>query len=73
MTYTFSNELIYSLYKDAFGIPPSFAFWEKWSGMTDDEKQFLWDQIVDMMDQTDFEAIQSGSYEDIDRFLLLYK
>ena len=43
MTYTFDNELIRDLYKDAHGFRPSVAYMMDWDGMTDAEKQAEWD------------------------------
>lgn len=43
MTYTFDNELIRDLYKDAHGFRPSAAYMVDWDSMTDAEKQIEWD------------------------------
>lgn len=43
MTYTFDNELIRDLYKDAHGFRPSAQYMMQWEDMTDDEKQTEWD------------------------------
>jgi hypothetical protein len=43
--YTFSNELISDLHKDALGFRPLEAFYEGWTQSDDDKKQAIWDGL----------------------------
>jgi len=47
--YTFSNDLISDLHKDAWGHRPRQSFWYQWDLYTDDKKQSVWDDLVDDM------------------------
>tara|TARA_R110002073_G_scaffold68330_1_gene169812 strand:- start:1 stop:384 length:384 start_codon:yes stop_codon:yes gene_type:complete len=47
--YTFSNDLISDLHKDAWGHRPLQSFWSQWDLYTDDKKQSVWDGLVDDM------------------------
>jgi len=47
--YTFSNELISDLHKDAWGHRPRQSFYALWDLYTDDKKQSVWDGLVDDM------------------------
>lgn len=50
MTYTFSNELISDLHKDARGFRPGEYFWEEWTQSPDNVKQIIWDNLCDEME-----------------------
>lgn len=45
MNYTFDEEIISDLHKDAYGFRPKESFWHNWSAMSDDEKQATWDRV----------------------------
>ena len=45
-TYTFSDDCISDLYKDAIGFRPRGQFWTWWTTATDDEKQAEWDSLA---------------------------
>ena len=47
--YTFSNELISDLHKDAWGHRPRQMFFLKWEKANDDKKQSMWDNLIDDM------------------------
>ena len=49
--YTFSNELISDLHKDARGFRPHEAFYEGWTQSDDDNKQAIWDGLCREMDR----------------------
>ena len=49
-TYTFDNDLISDLHKDAHGYRPRERFWAFWSDATDAEKQAEWDELLIAMD-----------------------
>lgn len=50
-TYTFSDELISDLHKDAMGFRPGEAFWGFWATASDDEKQAEWDSLCKWMEK----------------------
>lgn len=50
MTYTFSNELISDLHKDARGFRPGEYFWEEWTQSPDNVKQIIWDNLCEEME-----------------------
>ena len=49
MSYTFSDDIVSDLHKDARGFRPSEYFWEEWTQSPDDAKQQIWDQLIDEM------------------------
>ena len=51
--YTFSNELISDLHKDAWGHRPRQMFFLKWEKANDDKKQSMWDNLIDDMVNND--------------------
>ena len=51
MSYTFSDDIISDLHKDARGFRPSEYFWEEWTQSPDDSKQKIWDMLCDEMKQ----------------------
>ncbi len=46
-TYTFDENIVSDLYKDAYGVRPGEFFWSDWDACSDDAKQHLWDRLVD--------------------------
>jgi hypothetical protein len=52
MTYTFANELISDLHKDAHGMRPSATFMDAWLSDSDDGKQATWDYLVMVMKES---------------------
>ena len=50
MAYTFSNDIISDLHKDAYGFRPSQRFFDDWNSYTDAEKQEVWDLLVQQME-----------------------
>lgn len=52
MAYTFSNELVSDLHKDAFGHRPDADFWDMWNnGLSDEGRQAEWDYMVKVLKQ----------------------
>ena len=49
MTYTFDENIISDLHKDARGYRPSQDFWHGWNTMGDDTKQSVWDMLIEEM------------------------
>jgi hypothetical protein len=50
--YTFSDDLVSDLHKDAYGFRPSESFWRTWETSTDAEKQSEWDRLAAHMQLT---------------------
>lgn len=46
MSYTFDENIVSDLHKDAYGFRPSSYFWDNWKNSTDDQKQVIWDGLV---------------------------
>ena len=50
--YTFDDNIISDLHKDARGFRPCEYFWEEWTQSPDDIKQKIWDNLVVEMEQS---------------------
>lgn len=46
MTYTFDENLISDLHKDAKGFRPSEYYFNIWNNSSNDEKQAIWDTLI---------------------------
>lgn len=44
--YTFDEQIVSDLHKDARGYRPDAYFWEEWSQTGDDGRQALWDNLL---------------------------
>ena len=44
--YTFDEQVLSDLHKDAYGCRPSSFWWQCWSEATDDERQAEWDDLL---------------------------
>jgi len=49
--YTFDENIISDLYKDAYGFRPDASFWSAWAAFNGDQKQALWDDLCDTADR----------------------
>lgn len=49
-TYTFCDDTVSDLHKDAYGFRPSQWFWSEWRASTDAEKQSTWDSLIAAME-----------------------
>ena len=45
--YTFDEQIVSDLHKDARGYRPSEYFWEEWSQCGDDTRQSMWDILLE--------------------------
>lgn len=65
MEYTYSDELVSDLHKDAYGSRPRGDFYEQWSQMTPDEKQAQWDRMISYMEDSirEEQAAQAAAIE----------
>lgn len=63
MSYTFSDDIVSDLHKDARGFRPSEYFWEEWTQSPDDAKQQIWDHLIDEMkaSQEQEEAVEAAN------------
>ena len=50
MSYTFDDNLVSDLYKDAKGFRPSEVFYNIWNNSSKDEKQAMWETLLDDLD-----------------------
>lgn len=50
MAYTFSNDIVSDLHKDAYGFRPAQRFFDDWNTYSDDEKQECWDTMIKDME-----------------------
>lgn len=46
MTYTFDDNIVSDLHKDACGFRPSTVFYTAWNNSNDEQKQVIWDNLV---------------------------
>jgi hypothetical protein len=46
--YTFDENIVSDLYKEAYGIRPRDYFWFDWENASNDEKQKIWDQLLEV-------------------------
>tara|TARA_R110000868_G_scaffold150371_1_gene373528 strand:- start:582 stop:962 length:381 start_codon:yes stop_codon:yes gene_type:complete len=68
MTYTFADELISDLHKDAHGFRPSASFMDAWRFDSDEGKQATWDYLVEVMKESQAQDIAAE-----EKALLLFK
>lgn len=50
--YTFDENLISDLHKDAYGFRPSESFWSTFAAFNPDQKQALWDSMIAELDRS---------------------
>jgi hypothetical protein len=50
-TYTFDENIVSDLYKEAYGFRPREYFWSEWEEATNDRKQAIWDDLLDTADR----------------------
>ena len=51
--YTYSDELVSDLHKDAWGHRPTQSFWFHWEIADKDAKQAIWDNLIVDMEKND--------------------
>jgi predicted Fe-S protein YdhL (DUF1289 family) len=66
--YTFDDSIVSDLHKDAYGSRPRSEFWACWDSYSDDEKQFVWDCLVEQAnDQSEMDRRrESRALEDFE-------
>ena len=50
--YTFCEDTISDLHKDAYGFRPSQSFWSTFAAANADQKQAIWDDLCDTLKDT---------------------
>lgn len=48
--YTFDENCVSDLHKDAYGFRPGQNWWDTWNSNTDAEKQAEWDYLIEAME-----------------------
>jgi len=48
--YTFDEQIVSDLHKDARGYRPSNSWWQMWNALGDAEKQNVWDGLLNELD-----------------------
>ena len=49
--YTFDENIVSDLHKDARGFRPSEYFWEEWSQCDDEKRQSIWDGLLKELEE----------------------
>lgn len=67
--YTFDEYIVSDLHKDAYGFRPDQSWWENWTSSTDDEKQKIWDVLIENLEasiaeENQMQAIAISNFED---------
>jgi hypothetical protein len=52
MTYTFDENIVSDLHKEAYGHRPTSSFWSTWESLNDDQKQSEWDDLICAMEES---------------------
>lgn len=50
--YTFDEHTISDLHKDAYGFRPSQSFWSTFAAANPDQKQAIWDDLLESLEAT---------------------
>lgn len=50
--YTFDEDLISDLHKDAYGFRPSQSFWSFFAAANAEQKQAIWDDLLETLEAT---------------------
>lgn len=50
--YTFCDDTVSDLHKDAYGFRPSQSFWSFFAAANADQKQMIWDSLLETLDAT---------------------
>ena len=49
--YTFDDNIVSDLHKDAYGCRPGEYFWSSWTSSSDAKKQVIWDNLIADLDR----------------------
>jgi hypothetical protein len=62
VTYTFDEDIVSDLHKDAWGFRPSSYWWYRWNEGSDASKQSMWNSLI--VDLEVAMANQKAAYDD---------
>jgi len=62
MTFTYDDNTVSDLHKEAYGYRPSITFFDWWRNATPAEKQATWDSL---MDTADAEVAREKAFEEL--------
>lgn len=65
-TYTFDEDLISDLHKDAYGFRPSQSFWSFFAAANADQKQMIWDSLCYTADAAALSERQEREFREND-------
>jgi hypothetical protein len=67
MDYTFDENIVSDLYKDAYGFRPRESFWMEWEPASNDEKQIIWDGLCNdlSLELAHEEMIKENSWQNL--------
>jgi hypothetical protein len=67
--YTFDENIVSDLHKDAHGFRPSEWFWRDWTASSEPRKQEIWDGLLTALDaaNAEYERAQAISVGDFER------
>ena len=49
--YSFDENIVSDLHKDAYGFRPREMFWSEWNNASNDEKQEIWDDLCKALER----------------------
>lgn len=52
-TFTFDEQIVSDLHKDAYGFRPSQIWWSEWKAMSPEQKQSEWNFLCAMMEEAE--------------------
>jgi hypothetical protein len=52
MVYTFDNDTVSDLHKDAYGFRPGAGWWAQWQAMDDAGRQAEWDRLINASEES---------------------
>ena len=75
--YTFDENIVSDLYKDAYGSRPGEFFWADWAACNDAGKQRLWDQLMTALEvalenEREHQQEAIADFEDRIRHIMTY-
>ena len=68
MEFTYDENIMSDLHKDAYGFRPSGEFWSLWESASNEEKQHIWDDTLVVLQRNiaaeeEAEALQMSEFE----------
>lgn len=50
MSYTYDEDTVSDLHKDAYGFRPSSGWWSNWKAASSEAKQVIWDDLLESLE-----------------------